>query len=60
MFLLDEDAYVVGLSYFPPTMAPHLTPKLVQATATTAGVQLPKKGNLKALLTALGHELYII
>ena len=59
MELLDDDAYVVGLSYFPPSVAPNLSVAVVHAMALTAGVKLPKRRqNLKALLISFGHELH--
>ena len=56
--LLDEDAYVVGLSFFPPAIAPNLCVSIVQAMAEATGVKLSKRQSLKALLTSFGHELY--
>lgn len=48
---MGEDAYVVGLSYFPPAVAPNLSVAVVHAIAETAGLKLPKRQNLRALLS---------
>ena len=55
---MDEDAYVVGLSFFPPSLATSLTTKKVQMMAELAGVKLPKRQYLQRSLISLGHELY--
>ena len=56
--LLDEDAYVVGISYFPATLSGKLTTKIVSTMAEATGLKLPKRQNLKAMLTTFGKELY--
>ena len=56
--LLDEDAYVVGLSFFPPSLTSKLNVQVVKTMATAAGINLPKRQNLKETLITLGRELY--
>ena len=56
--LLDEDAYVIGLSFFPPSLTSKLNVQVVKTMAAAAGINLPKRQNLKETLTTLGHELY--
>ena len=56
--LLDEDAYVVGLSFFPPSLTSKLNVQVVKTMATAAGINLPKRQNLKETLMTLGRELY--
>ena len=56
--LLDEDAYVVGISFFPAAVSGKLTGKMVIAMADAAGIKLPKRQSLKSLLITFGKELY--
>lgn len=56
--LLDEDAYVVGLTFFPPSLTSKLNVQVVRTMAGAAGINLPKRQNLKEMLTTLGRELY--
>ena len=56
--LLDEDAYVIGLSFFPPSLTSKLNVQVVKTMAAAADINLPKGQNLKEMLTTLGHELY--
>lgn len=56
--ILDEDVYVAGISYFPPSLTPRISTKLVSAMSSSAGIILPKRQTLKALLTSLGHQLF--
>ena len=56
--LLDEDAYVVGLSFFPPSLTSKLNVQVVKTMAAAAGISLPKRQNLKETLMTLGRELY--
>ena len=55
---LLEDAYVVGLSFFPPSLTSRLNVQVVKTMATAAGINLPKRQNLKETLIILGRELY--
>ena len=56
--LLDTDAYVVGLTFFPPSLTSKLNVQVVKTMATAAGINLPKRQNLKETLITLGRELY--
>ena len=56
--LLDEDAYVIGLSFFPPSLTSKLNVQVVKTMAAAAGIKLSKRQNLKETLTTLSHELY--
>ena len=56
--LLDDDAYVVGLTFFPPSLTSKLNVQVVKTMATAAGINLPKRQNLKETLIKLGRELY--
>ena len=41
--LLNEDAYVVGLSFFPPSLTPKLNVQILKTMATAAGTNLTKR-----------------
>ena len=51
--LLDEDAYVVGLSFFPPSLTSKLNVQVVKTMATAAGINLPKRQNLSTRIIAV-------
>ena len=53
-----EYAYVIGLSFFPPSLTSKPNVQVVKTMAAAAGINLPKRQNLKETLTTLGHELY--
>ena len=52
--LIDEDAYVVGLAYFPPDYVRILNPAAVVAAAKGEGISLSKQRNSR---TTFGLEL---
>ena len=45
--LIDEDAYVVALGYFPPDYVRILNPATVVAAANGEGISLSKQTNLR-------------
>ena len=52
--LIDKDAYVVALAYFPPDYVRILNPTTVVAAAKGEGISLSKQTNLR---TTFGLEL---
>lgn len=55
--LIDDDAYVVGLAYFPSDYVRILNAAAVVAAAKGEEISLPKRKNLKTTLTNFGLEL---
>ena len=53
----SEDAYVVGLAYFPPYYVQILNPAAVLAAAKGEGICLSKRRNLKTTWINFGLEL---
>ena len=58
MDIIDDDAYVIGLSLFPPSTARCLTTKAVHTMAATMGIKLGKSRSTDQALTSIGHILY--
>ena len=44
--------------FFPPSLTSKLNVQVVKTMATAAGINLPKRQNLKETLITLGRELY--